>query len=82
MGRAGVVPRVEVLIRQVEEKLHSLEACPALRLVLWEAKEGKQSFPRHQRPSVSPRVPGYSFCHASNTFLGKEGDRGNQERET
>lgn len=40
-----------------EEKLHSLQACSAPGLVLWEAKEGKQSFPRHQsqRPSVSPR---------------------------
>lgn len=40
-----------------EEKLYSLQACPAPGLVLWEAKEGKQSFPRHQsqRPSVSPR---------------------------
>lgn len=40
-----------------EEKLYSLQACPAPGLVLWEAKEGKQSFPRHhsQGPSVSPR---------------------------
>lgn len=40
-----------------EEKLHSLQACSAPGLVLWEATEGKQSFPGHQsqRPSVSPK---------------------------
>lgn len=40
------------------EKLHSMQACPAPGLVLWEAKECKQSFPRHQSqgPSVSPRT--------------------------
>lgn len=54
------MPRGKVRIRERrkgEEKLHSLQACPAPGLMLWEAKEGKQSLPRHwsQRLSVSPR---------------------------
>lgn len=64
-----------------EEKLCSLQACPALGLMLCEAKEGKQSFSRHQsqRSSVPSGSP--ATVEGNSPSLGKEGYRGSQGRE-